>query len=289
MKITSLEQSIGATPLLEASRLSAALGLRTPLLLKLEMFNPGGSVKDRAARAMIDAAGLRRGDTIIEPTSGNTGVGLAWIAASRGIHAIFVMPENMSEERKKLLRSLGAEVVLTPANEKMPGAISKAEELRREIPGAVILGQFSNPANPAAHESTTAEEIWADTEGRVDILVDGVGTGGTLCGTARGLRRHNPALKVVATEPAAFPHRIQGIAGGLVPDNFDPSLVDLTVKVTDEEAFAHRRLLSETEGVFAGISSGAAIAAAAKVARDYPEAHIVAILPDTGERYLSML
>jgi len=295
MKISSLEDAIGATPLLEASRLSAHLGLRTPLLLKLEMFNPGGSVKDRAALAMINAAGLQRGDTIIEPTSGNTGVGLAWIAASRGIRTVFVMPENMSDERKKLLHALGAEVVLTPAAEKMPGSIRKAEELLESSSASsasnktVIIGQFSNPANPAIHQTTTAEEIWNDAAGRVDVLVAGVGTGGTLTGTARGLRRHNPALKVAMAEPAVLPHRIQGIAGGLIPDNFDASLVDITVKITDDEAFSHRKLLFETEGVFAGISSGAAIAAAVKIARENPDASIVAILPDTGERYLSML
>lgn len=302
MRIKSLEATIGSTPLLEAKKLVKTLGLNAKIYLKLEMFNPGGSVKDRAARAMIDAANLKPGDTIIEPTSGNTGIGLAWIAAERGIKAIFVMPENMSEERKKILRSLGAEIVLTPAAEKMPGAIRKAEEMLKEAENSgnktVMLSQFDNPANPAIHESTTAEEIWEDTEGKVDIFVAGVGTGGTLTGTSRALRRHNPRLRVVAVEPAASPvlaggtagpHKIQGIGGGFIPGNYDAKLVDEIAEITDEEAFNMQKMLVKTEGVFAGISSGAAVAAAVGEARKHPEATIVAILPDTGDRYLSML
>lgn len=298
MLIQSLEQAIGATPLLEASRLCAEMGLKARLLLKLEMLNPGGSVKDRAALWMLNAANLQPGATVIEPTSGNTGIGIAWIAAARGLRAIFVMPENMSEERRKILTALGAEVVLTPAAEKMAGAVARAEELRKEIPGAVILGQFSNPANPAAHEATTATEIWTDSGGNVDILVAGVGTGGTLCGIARGLRRHNPTLRVVAVEPAGSPvisggnpgpHQIQGIGGGFIPENYDPAIVDEVLTVTDAEALETRALLTRTEGIFAGISSGAAVAAAIRLARLYPTASIATILPDTATRYLSLL
>lgn len=303
MLIKSLESAIGSTPLLEAQRLRKELSLEGRILLKLEMFNPGGSIKDRAARAMLDAAGLKEGDVIVEPTSGNTGVGLAWLAAARGMRAIFVMPENMSDERKQILRALGADVVLTPAAEKMAGAIRKANEILNtiELPEgrkAVSMNQFSNPANPEAHELTTGPEIWADAEGRVDILVAGVGTGGTLTGTARALKRLNPELRVVAVEPAgspvlaggvAGPHKIQGIGGGFVPDNYDPALVDEIVEITDAEAYEAQRLLVRTEGVFAGISAGAATAAAIMEARKHPGASIVAILPDTGERYLSVI
>ncbi len=298
MLIKSLEEAIGETPLLEASRLCAHLGLNARLLLKLEMFNPGGSVKDRAAISMLNDANLPAGATVIEPTSGNTGVGLAWIAAARGLRAIFVMPENMSEERRKTLTALGAEVILTPAAEKMAGAVARAEELRNQIPGAVILGQFDNPANPAIHEATTAAEIWRDSGGNVDILVAGVGTGGTLSGTARGLRRHNPALRVVAVEPAGSPvisggapgpHKIQGIGAGFIPANYDPDLVDQVLTVTDAEALETRALLTRTEGIFAGISSGAAVAAAIRLARLNPSATIATVLPDTATRYLSLL
>lgn len=300
MLLKSLEQAIGATPLLEASRLCAHLGLEARLLLKLEMFNPGGSIKDRAAAAMLDAANLRPGATIIEPTSGNTGVGLAWLAALRGYKAIFTMPDNMSAERRKILSALGAEVVLTPAAEKMAGAIARAHELAASIPGSYMPMQFENPANPAVHEATTAREILADTDGNVDILVAGAGTGGTVSGTARGLKRHNPNLLAVAVEPAgspvisggkAGPHGLQGIGAGFIPANLDLSVIDRVMTVTDADAFNAMALLSRTEGVFAGISSGAALAAAIALARE-PESRsrtIVAILPDTGERYLSSL
>lgn len=300
MKISNLTAAIGNTPLLEASRLSEQLGLKARLLLKLEMFNPGGSIKDRAALAMINAANLAPGATIIEPTSGNTGVGLAWIAATRGYKVIFTMPDNMTAERRKILRALGAEVVLTPASEKMAGAIAKARELAAQIPGAFIPMQFSNPANPAAHEATTAREIWRDTNGCVDVLVAGVGTGGTLSGTARGLRRHNPALRAVAVEPAGSPvisggqpgpHALQGIGAGFIPENLDRNEVNEVITVTDSAAFEAMALLARTEGVFAGISSGAALSAAISLARRPENAGktIVAILPDTGERYLSTL
>lgn len=300
MLLKSLEQAIGATPLLEASRLCAHLGLEARLLLKLEMFNPGGSIKDRAAASMLDAANLQPGATIIEPTSGNTGVGLAWLAAMRGYKAIFTMPDNMSAERRKILSALGAEVVLTPAAEKMAGAIARAHELAASIPGSYMPMQFENPANPAVHEATTAREILADTDGNVDILVAGAGTGGTVSGTARGLKRHNPNLLAVAVEPAgspvisggkAGPHGLQGIGAGFIPANLDLSVIDRVMTVTDADAFNAMALLARTEGVFAGISSGAALAAAIALARE-PESRsrtIVAILPDTGERYLSSL
>ncbi|MCX4330607.1 MAG: cysteine synthase A [Muribaculaceae bacterium] len=300
MLLKSLDQAIGATPLLEASRLCAHLGLDARLLLKLEMFNPGGSIKDRAAAAMLDAANLQPGATIIEPTSGNTGVGLAWLAALRGYKAIFTMPDNMSAERRKILSALGAEVVLTPASEKMAGAIARAHELAAGIPGSYMPMQFENPANPAVHEATTAREILADTDGKVDILVAGAGTGGTVSGTAHGLKRHNPNLLAVAVEPAgspvisggkAGPHGLQGIGAGFIPANLDLSVIDRVMTVTEADAFNAMALLARTEGVFAGISSGAALAAAIAIARE-PEARgrtIVAILPDTGERYLSSL
>jgi len=298
--IASLTDAIGNTPLLDASRLAAHLGLDARLLLKLECFNPGGSVKDRAALYMLDAAGLAPGATIIEPTSGNTGVGLAWIAATRGYRVIFTMPDNMSLERQQILKALGAEVVLTPAADKMAGAIARAKELHAAIPGSFIPMQFDNPANPAAHEATTAEEIWRDTAGRVDILVAGVGTGGTLTGTARGLKRHNPALRAVAVEPAgspvisggdAGPHMIQGIGAGFIPANLDLTLVDEVMTVADADAFDAMALLARTEGAFVGISSGAALDAAIRLARRPGSSGktIVAILPDTGERYLSLL
>lgn len=300
MLLKSLDQAIGATPLLEASRLCAHLGLDARLLLKLEMFNPGGSIKDRAAAAMLDAANLQPGATIIEPTSGNTGVGLAWLAALRGYKAIFTMPDNMSAERRKILSALGAEVVLTPASEKMAGAIARAHELAAGIPGSYMPMQFENPANPAVHEATTAREILADTDDKVDILVAGAGTGGTVSGTAHGLKRHNPNLLAVAVEPAgspvisggkAGPHGLQGIGAGFIPANLDLSVIDRVMTVTEADAFNAMALLARTEGVFAGISSGAALAAAIAIARE-PEARgrtIVAILPDTGERYLSSL
>ncbi len=297
----SLTGLIGNTPLLRVSGLEGQLA---SIVLKLEYFNPGGSVKDRVALAMIeDAEGkgvLREGSTIIEPTSGNTGVGLAWVGTSKGYRVVLTMPETMSQERRSLLKALGAELVLTPGAEGMKGAIRKAEELRDSTPGSVILGQFVNPANPAVHERTTGEEIWRDTEGNVDIFVAGVGTGGTVSGTGRALKRHNPSVKVVAVEPATSAvlstgvpgkHGIQGIGAGFIPDTYDASAVDTVLTVTDKEAVAASRLLASKEGLLVGISSGASFAAALRLAR-LPEnagKQIVALLPDTGERYLSTI
>ncbi len=297
----SLTSLIGNTPLLRVSGLEGQLA---SIVLKLEYFNPGGSVKDRVALAMIEDAEekgvLREGSTIIEPTSGNTGVGLAWVGTSKGYRVVLTMPETMSQERRSLLKALGAELVLTPGAEGMKGAIRKAEELRDSTPGSVILGQFVNPANPAVHERTTGEEIWRDTEGNVDIFVAGVGTGGTVSGTGRALKRHNPSVKVVAVEPATSAvlstgvpgkHGIQGIGAGFVPDTYDASAVDTVLTVTDKEAVAASRLLASKEGLLVGISSGASFAAALRLAR-LPEnagKQIVALLPDTGERYLSTI
>lgn len=297
----SLTGLIGNTPLLRVSGLEGQLA---SIVLKLEYFNPGGSVKDRVALAMIEDAEekgvLREGSTIIEPTSGNTGVGLAWVGTSKGYRVVLTMPETMSQERRSLLKALGAELVLTPGAEGMKGAIRKAEELRDSTPGSVILGQFVNPANPAVHERTTGEEIWRDTEGKVDIFVAGVGTGGTVSGTGRALKRHNPSVKVVAVEPATSAvlstgvpgkHGIQGIGAGFVPDTYDASAVDTVLTVTDKEAVAASRLLASKEGLLVGISSGASFAAALRLAR-LPEnagKQIVALLPDTGERYLSTI
>lgn len=276
--------------------------LGAEVVAKLEYFNPGGSVKDRAAFAMIeDAEGkglLKPGATIIEPTSGNTGVGLAWVASVKGYKLVLTMPETMSLERRSLLKALGAQLVLTPGAEGMSGAIRKAEEIREATPGAIILQQFDNPANPLAHERTTAEEIWRDTDGQVDIFVASVGTGGTLTGTARGLKRHNPSIRAIAVEPASSPvlsggkagaHKIQGIGAGFIPKNYDASVVDGIIQVTNEEAFHTSRELARQEGVLVGISSGAAMYAALQLAR-LPEnrgKRIVVLLPDTGERYLS--
>ena len=276
--------------------------LGAEVVAKLEYFNPGGSVKDRAAFAMIeDAEGkglLKPGATIIEPTSGNTGVGLAWVASVKGYKLVLTMPEPMSLERRSLLKALGAQLVLTPGTEGMSGAIRKAEEIREATPGAIILQQFDNPANPLAHERTTAEEIWRDTDGQVDIFVASVGTGGTLTGTARGLKRHNPSIRAIAVEPASSPvlsggkagaHKIQGIGAGFIPKNYDASVVDGIIQVTNEEAFHTSRELARQEGVLVGISSGAAMYAALQLAR-LPEnrgKRIVVLLPDTGERYLS--
>ncbi|MBD5327985.1 MAG: cysteine synthase A [Muribaculaceae bacterium] len=298
----NLTELIGRTPLLEAGRLAEKEGLKANLLLKLESFNPGGSVKDRVALSMIEAAEaegrLTPGATIIEPTSGNTGIGLAWVATVKGYKLILTMPETMSVERRKLLAALGATLVLTPGADGMKGAIARAEELRAQTPGSIILSQFDNPANPEAHYRTTAREIWDDTDGRVDIFVACVGTGGTVSGTARGLKEHNPAIRAIAVEPAASPvisggtpgpHKIQGIGAGFIPGNYDPAVIDSVMTVTDDEAFNAARLLAATEGVLAGISSGAAISAAIRLAR-LPEnagKTIVALLPDTGERYLS--
>lgn len=295
---------IGNTPLIEINKIAKDRNLKARVLVKVEAFNPGGSVKDRIAMAMINAAEkdgvLKPGATIIEPTSGNTGIGLAWIGAVRGYKVVLTMPETMSEERKTLLRALGAQLVLTPGSEGMKGAIAKAEELQKETPGSVIMSQFDNPANPEIHRLSTGEEIWRDTDGEVDILVAGVGTGGTLSGTALALKAHKPEIMAVAVEPAssavlegkpAGPHKIQGIGAGFVPRNYDADIVDAVEAVSDEEAFAAMRELSAKEGIFAGISSGAALVAALRLA-EKPEnvgKTIVAVLPDTGQRYLSML
>ena len=295
----SLTELIGSTPLLS---LKPQEGQLANIVAKLEYFNPGGSVKDRIARAMIEDAEerglLKPGATIIEPTSGNTGVGLAWVGTSKGYRVVLTMPDTMSLERRNLLRAYGAELVLTPGAEGMKGAIAKATELQEQTPGAIILGQFVNPANPAAHERTTGEEIWADTEGKVDIFVAGVGTGGTVSGTGRALKKHNAAVKVVAVEPASSAvlstgipgkHKIQGIGAGFVPQTYSADVVDDIQTVSDEDAKLHARLLAQGEGLLVGISSGAAYAAALRLARQ-PENQgktIVALLPDTGERYLS--
>ncbi len=295
----SLTELIGSTPLLS---LKPQEGQLANIVAKLEYFNPGGSVKDRIARAMIEDAEerglLKPGATIIEPTSGNTGVGLAWVGTSKGYRVVLTMPDTMSLERRNLLRAYGAELVLTPGAEGMKGAIAKATQLQEQTPGAIILGQFVNPANPAAHERTTGEEIWADTEGRVDIFVAGVGTGGTVSGTGRALKKHNAAVKVVAVEPASSAvlstgtpgkHKIQGIGAGFVPQTYAADVVDEIQTVSDDDAKLHARLLAQGEGLLVGISSGAAYAAALRLARQ-PENQgktIVALLPDTGERYLS--
>ena len=295
----NITELIGRTPLVEISGLE---GQKARIAVKVESFNPGGSVKDRIALSMIEDAEARGvlapGATIIEPTSGNTGVGLAWIGRVKGYKVILTMPETMSRERRSLLKAYGAELVLTPGTEGMQGAIRKAEELRAATPGAIILGQFVNPANPAAHEKYTGEEIWNDTEGQVDIFIAGAGTGGTVSGTGRALKRHKPEVRIIAVEPAgspvlteghAGPHKIQGIGAGFVPDTLDRSVVDEVLTVADEAAFEGMRLLSRREGILAGISSGAAFSAALEVARREENAGklVVALLPDTGERYLS--
>ena len=303
MKIAySLTELIGHTPLLEVRNIERTEALKGHILVKIEAFNPGGSIKDRAALSMIETAEragiITPGATLIEPTSGNTGIGLAWIAAVKGYKLILTMPESMSVERRKLLAALGATLVLTPAAEGMKGAIARAEQLHRDTPGSFIPSQFDNRANPAIHEVTTAREIWDDTDGRVDILVAGVGTGGTITGTARGLKQRNPDIKAYAVEPEESPvlsggkpgpHKIQGIGAGFVPSNYDPTVVDGVMQVDADEAAAASRLLAAHEGLLAGISSGAALAAALRLAR-LPEnegKYIVAILPDTGDRYLS--
>ena len=301
---SDLTELVGHTPLLHLQRLSAHYGIdeSTRVLAKLEYFNPGGSVKDRVALNMIlDAERrgvLQPGGTIIEPTSGNTGVGLAWIARVRGYEAVIVMPDSMSHERQQLLRAAGARLVLTPGAEGMTGAIAEAELLRDSTPNSIILGQFSNPANPEAHSLTTAQEIWDDTDGHVDFLVAGVGTGGTLCGTSRQLKVLNPSLQAIAVEPAESslltggtpsPHGIQGIGANFVPQNYDSTVVDHIIQVSTEQAMHVARELSHHEGLIVGISSGAAIHAALQLALT-PETQgkcIVAVLPDTGERYLS--
>ncbi len=299
---TSVDQLIGKTPLLELTRLEKEEKLEARLLVKLEYFNPAGSVKDRVARAMIDDAEQRGllgpGSAIIEPTSGNTGIGLAAVAASRGYRMIVVMPDTMSMERRLLMKAYGAELVLTEGAKGMKGAIERAEELHREIPGSLIAGQFVNPANPAAHRSGTGPEIWEDTDGEVDFFVAGVGTGGTLTGVGEYLKERKPGIRVVAVEPAdspvlsggkGGPHQIQGIGAGFVPEVLNTGIYDEIICVEAEDAFAAGRQLGRTEGVLAGISSGAALWAAIEVAKrsENKGKTVVALLPDTGDRYLS--
>lgn len=299
---TSVEQLIGKTPLLELKNLEEKFHLEAKILAKLELFNPGGSVKDRVAKSMIKDAeeqGLLKADSvIIEPTSGNTGIGLAAVAAARGYRALIVMPENMSNERKLLMKAYGAELVLTPAAEGMSGAIKKAEALSKEIPNSFVAGQFINPANAAAHMLTTGPEIWEDTDGKADVFVAAVGTGGTITGTGSYLKAQKPEIQIIAVEPAASPvlsggtagpHGIQGIGAGFVPEVLDTSIYDEIMTITDEEAYEYGREIARTEGVLVGISSGAALCAAVKAA-GRPEnkgKNIVVLLPDTGERYLS--
>ena len=299
---TSADQLIGKTPLLELVHLEKELGLEAKILAKLEYFNPAGSVKDRIAKAMIDDAEekglLKPGSVIIEPTSGNTGIGLASVAAARGYRIIIVMPETMSVERRQLMKAYGAELVLTEGAKGMKGAIAKADELAKEIPNSFIPGQFVNPANPAVHRATTGPEIWEDTDGKVDIFVAGVGTGGTVTGVGEYLKSQNPAVKVVAVEPAGSPvlskgtpgaHKIQGIGAGFVPDVLNTGVYDEIIAVENEAAFATGKKIGKSEGVLVGISSGAAVSAAIELAKR-PENKgktIVALLPDTGDRYLS--
>lgn len=299
---TSAEQLIGATPLLELSHLEREEGLEARILAKLEYFNPAGSAKDRVARAMIDDAEARGllgpGSVIIEPTSGNTGIGLASVAAARGYRVVIVMPETMSVERRQLMKAYGAELVLTEGAKGMTGAIAKADELAKEIPNSFIPGQFVNPANPAVHEATTGPEIWKDTDGKVDIFVAGVGTGGTITGVGRYLKKQNPEIKVVAVEPADSPvlsqgisgsHKIQGIGAGFIPEVLDTAIYDEVIPVRNEDAFSAGRDIGRMEGILVGISSGAALWAAIELAKR-PENKgktIVALLPDTGDRYLS--
>lgn len=299
MIYSSITELVGRTPLVEVSGFE---NQKARIVVKVEAFNPGGSVKDRIALAMIEDAEkkgvLKPGATIIEPTSGNTGVGLAWVGVAKGYRTILTMPETMSVERRNLLKAYGAKLELTPGTEGMKGAIARAEQLRATIPGAVILGQFVNPANPAIHEQTTGEEVWTDTDGKVDIFVAGVGTGGTVSGVGGALKKHNSAVKVVAVEPDSSAvlttgvpgkHKIQGIGAGFVPSTYNPDAVDEVMTVTDDDAFAGARKLARTKGLLVGISSGAAFSAALALARKDENAGklIVALLPDTGERYLS--
>ena len=299
MIYSSITELVGRTPLVEVSGFE---NQKARIVVKVEAFNPGGSVKDRIALAMIEDAEkkgvLKPGATIIEPTSGNTGVGLAWVGVAKGYRTILTMPETMSVERRNLLKAYGAKLELTPGTEGMKGAIARAEQLRATIPGAVILGQFVNPANPAIHEQTTGEEVWTDTDGKVDIFVAGVGTGGTVSGVGSALKKHNSAVKVVAVEPDSSAvlttgvpgkHKIQGIGAGFIPSTYNPDAVDEVMTVTDDDAFAGARKLARTKGLLVGISSGAAFSAALALARKDENAGklIVALLPDTGERYLS--
>lgn len=302
MIYSSVLQLIGNTPLVELCNIKRKYNLKARIVAKIESFNPGGSAKDRIAVAMIEDAEkkgkLKPGGTIIEPTSGNTGVGLAMISAVKGYRLILTMPDTMSAERKALLKAYGATLVLTPGNEGMDGAIKKAEELNSSIDNSIILRQFENPANPAIHSTTTAEEIWTDTNGNIDIFVASVGTGGTLCGTALGLKKHNPGILTVAVEPSnsavlsgGFPgsHKIQGIGAGFVPKNFNSDVVDLITTVEDENAYKATNLIVKNEGIFVGISSGAVLHVAIELAKK-EENHgknIVVVFPDTGERYLS--
>ena len=298
----NLTELIGRTPLMELAEYSRKYGLKQNIIAKLEAFNPAGSVKDRAALAMIEDAeargALKPGATIIEPTSGNTGVGLAMVATIKGYHLMLTMPETMSIERRNLLKALGAEIVLTDGLTGMAGSIAKAQELRASIPGSIILQQFENPSNAQIHTLTTGEEIWTDTDGKVDVFVAGVGTGGTICGVARALKKHNPDVYIVAVEPESSPvleggvegpHRIQGIGANFIPAIYDASVVDEVLPVPDDEAIRGGRELASTEGLLAGISSGAAVYAARLLAQrpDFADKKIVVLLPDTGERYLS--
>lgn len=299
---SSLTELIGNTPLMYLNNIAANHGVQANLIAKIEFFNPGGSVKDRVALSMIEDAEkcgkLKPGAVIIEPTSGNTGVGLAWIASVKGYKTILTMPETMSVERQNLLKAMGAQLVLTPGSEGMSGAIKKAEELRDSIHGSVILQQFENPANPLAHVHTTAEEIWKDTDGKVDVFIAGVGTGGTLSGVGRGLKVHRSDIEIVAMEPDSSAvlsgdkpgmHKIQGIGAGFVPATYDAEVVDRVMRVTDDDAIRMGRELSLKEGLLVGISSGAAVHAAVTLGRmpEYKDKNIVVLLPDTGERYLS--
>lgn len=298
----NLTELIGHTPLMELAEYSRKYGLKQNIIAKLEAFNPAGSVKDRVALAMIEDAeargALKPGATIIEPTSGNTGVGLAMVATIKGYHLMLTMPETMSIERRNLLKALGAEIVLTDGLAGMAGSIAKAQELRASIPGSIILQQFENPSNAQIHTLTTGEEIWTDTDGKVDVFIAGVGTGGTICGVARALKKHNPNVYIVAVEPESSPvleggvegpHRIQGIGANFIPAIYDASVVDEVFPVPDDEAIRGGRELASTEGLLAGISSGAAVYAARLLAQrpELADKKIVVLLPDTGERYLS--
>lgn len=299
---TQLTELIGNTPLLELKRLTKAHNSQATIIAKLEYFNPGGSVKDRIALAMIEDAEqkgiLTPGATIIEPTSGNTGVGLAWVSTVKGYKTILTMPETMSLKRQNLLKAMGAQLVLTPGDQGMKGAIEKANQLHDTTPGAVILQQFENPANPEAHIHTTAEEIWRDTDGKVDVFIAGVGTGGTLSGVGEGLKRHNPNIEVIAVEPDTSAvlsgdkpgmHKIQGIGAGFIPETYHADVVNRVIRVADDDAIRTGRELSFKEGLLVGISSGAAAFAALQLAQqpEYAGKNIIVLLPDTGERYLS--